>query len=193
MTFALCLLAAYLCGALPWSVWLGRWRYGIDPRALADGNPGASNAFRAAGWRLGVPVLLLDYLKGLAPVAVAHYTLDLPDSQLFWVAIAPTLGHAFSIFLRGRGGRGLTVMFGVWTGLTLYEVPLVMGAVAVIGTRLIKQDAPRSLAVPLAALIYLAARGEPVWMPGVAGVQAVVLALKIGYGWLRGPEVRHAA
>jgi len=179
--FAVSLVVAYLCGALPWSVWLGRWWYGIDPRAYADGNPGAMNAIRAAGWRLGIWVIALDYLKGFVPVLVAHYGLALPGHQLLWVAIAPTIGHAFSIFLRFRGGRALAVMFGVWTGLTLYAVPMFMGLIAVISTRLIKQDDFSSAALPLAVIVFLLVRGDPLWMVGVAVLQFVVIGAKIGY------------
>ncbi|RPI97370.1 MAG: glycerol-3-phosphate acyltransferase [Chloroflexi bacterium] len=179
--FVLSAAAAYCCGAIPWSVWLARRFYGVDPRRYADGNPGAMNAFRAAGWRLGVLVIALDYLKGFLPVLVANYGLALPGHQRLWVAIAPTLGHAFSIFLRLRGGRALAVMFGVWSGLTLYEVPMFMGLIALISTRLVKQDELRSASLPVAVIIFLLVRGEPLWMVGVATAQLLVVSAKIGY------------
>src|SRR5271165_2655802 len=119
-------LLAYLAGALPWSVWLGKSRFQTDPRDQADGNPGAANAFRAAGWRLGIMVLLLDFLKAAVPVGLARWSFSFPSAVLFWIALMPTVGHAFSVFLRFHGGRGIVVMFGVWTGLTLYHAPLVM-------------------------------------------------------------------
>lgn len=179
--FVLSVIAAYLSGAIPWSVWLGRWFYGIDPRRYGDGNPGAANAFRAAGWRFGVLVMMLDFLKAFIPVLYANYRLELPGNQLLWVAIAPTFGHAFSIFLRLRGGRALAVMFGVWTGLTLYEVPMFMGLIAIVSTRLVKQDFLRSAALPVAVIIFLLSRGDPLWMVGVAVAQLLVISAKIGY------------
>jgi glycerol-3-phosphate acyltransferase PlsY len=70
---------------------------------------------------------LLDYLKGAMPVAAALFNFNLSGWPLALAACAPVLGHAFSPFLRFRGGKGLTVTFGVWSGLTLAQAPLVLG------------------------------------------------------------------
>ena len=43
------ILLAFLCGSLPFSVWLGRIFCRTDVRRYGDGNPGATNAFRAGG------------------------------------------------------------------------------------------------------------------------------------------------
>jgi hypothetical protein len=40
MPFVALLILAYLSGALPWSVWLGKLFFHADPRSKADGNPG---------------------------------------------------------------------------------------------------------------------------------------------------------
>jgi glycerol-3-phosphate acyltransferase PlsY len=37
------------------------------------------------------------------------------------------MGHALSPFLRFRGGKALTVTFGIWTGLTLGQYPMIFG------------------------------------------------------------------
>lgn len=174
------IVVAYLCGALPWSVWLGKRFFAEDPRKRHDGNPGTANAFRAAGWRLGVPVLVLDFFKAFVPVAIARWVLGFQGEQLLLVACMPSIGHAFSVFLGFRGGRGLVSLFGVWTALTLYQVPLVMGAAAIGGRLLIKNDELASLAIPLVAIAFLLATRAPGWMVLVAVVQTGVLALKIG-------------
>ena len=124
-------------------------------------------------------MLILDFLKGFAPVFIAKWGLQLPDSQLFWVALMPTLGHAFSIFLGLRGGRALDTLFGVWTGLTFYEMPLVMGGAALVAMILLKDDAQRALAIPIVLIIALLIGGKPVWMIALAFAQLVVLASKI--------------
>ncbi len=174
------LILSYISGALPWSVWLGALFFHKDPRAQQDQNPGAANAFRMAGWRLGVAVLLLDFFKAFIPVALARWVMGFPDQQLFWIAIMPTMGHAFSIFLRFRGGRGIVVMFGVWAGLTLLRVPLVMGFTAIVSLFLLKNDEYRSLAVPLVLIPYLLLTGAPGWMTLLAIIQFLTLAAKIG-------------
>ena len=179
ITLALLLVLAYLSGAIPWSVWLGRAFYRADVRAVADGNPGATNAYRIGGWRLGAAVALHDFFKAFIPVGIARWALDLPAEQLFFVALMPTVGHAFSIFLRFRGGRALTTMFGAWSGLTLYEVPMVMGGAAIVATFALRNDAHRALAVPGMALLYTLLRGKPAWMVALGAAQLLILVIKL--------------
>jgi glycerol-3-phosphate acyltransferase PlsY len=117
----------FLLGAMPFSVWLCRLLLHTDVRRYGDGNPGGINAWRAGGWRTGLPVLFLDYLKGAVPVGLAHFAFGLSGWWLVPVAVAPVLGHAFSPFLGLRGGKALAATFGVWTGLTLGEGPMFLG------------------------------------------------------------------
>lgn len=178
--FFLWLGIGYLSGALPWSVWLGRWFYSVDPRHEGDGNPGALNAFRAGGRRLGIATLVLDFLKAFIPVAVARWVVGFPVDQLFWIALMPSLGHAFSVFLGLRGGRALVTWFGVWAALTLYEIPLVMGAAAIGGTLVFKRGEFRALAIPLVLITYLLARGAAHWMVFLSIAQLLILGAKVG-------------
>ncbi|MEP7358017.1 MAG: glycerol-3-phosphate acyltransferase [Anaerolineales bacterium] len=120
-------LFGFVCGSLPFSAWLARWLTGTELRRVGDGNPGAANAWKAGGWRVGLLALLLDFVKGAAPVALAQFVFHLAGPALGMVALAPILGHAFSPFLKFRGGKGLTVTFGAWAGLTLAEGPVVLG------------------------------------------------------------------
>ncbi len=117
----------FVLGAMPFSFWLGRLSLHVDIRRYGDGNPGAANAWRAGGWRLGLPASLLDYLKGAVPVGLACFNIGVSGWGLVAVALAPVLGHAFSPFLRFRGGKAVAVTFGIWTGLTLWEGPTLLG------------------------------------------------------------------
>ena len=117
----------FLAGALPFSVWVSRLAVGKDARQYGDGNPGAASAWAAGTWRIGLPVLALDYFKGAVPVALAHYIYHVSGPGLAVVGLAPVVGHAFSPFLRFRGGKGITVTFGVWTGLLPPAAPIVLG------------------------------------------------------------------
>ena len=127
MNTILWFIVGFISGSLPISVWLGRAFARADVRQIGDGNPGAANAWRAGGWRVGVAALLLDYFKGALPVSAAHFIVGVSGWPLTFVALAPILGHAFSPFLNLRGGKGLTVTFGVWSGLLLAQAPLVLG------------------------------------------------------------------
>ncbi len=120
-------LLAFLCGSVPFSLLLGFLVLKVDVRRYGDGNPGAANVIRASGWRVGIPAVLLDSFKGAAPVGSAYVVMGIQDWRIVPIAIAPVAGHAFSPWLRFRGGKAVAVTFGVWTGLTLGEAPILLG------------------------------------------------------------------
>ena len=129
MTTIVWILIGFVCGSLPFSVWVGRLEAHTDIRRYGDHNPGATNVTRAAGWRWGVLALILDMIKGALPVGLAWYWAGLSGWPLSLVALAPILGHAYSPFLGFRGGKAIAVSAGVWIGLTsglalLYFLPL---------------------------------------------------------------------
>ncbi|RME75200.1 MAG: hypothetical protein D6784_08435 [Chloroflexi bacterium] len=168
-------LLAFLSGSFPFAVWLGRLWTGKDVRTIGDGNPGGTNAWKLGGWRLGAIVLVLDFLKAALPVAVAGQVWQWNGGWLVAVAVAPVLGHAFSPFLRGRGGKGLAAAFGVWAGLTLAEGPLVMGLAMALSLKLRLRDGWAVVAGLLILLVYGLARG---WSPDV------LLVWRILFAWL---------
>jgi len=127
MSIILCSLIAFCAGALPFSVWVGRWMLGRDIRTYGDANPGASNVLRAGGKGAAALALVLDLLKGAIPVGVAHFQLGFTGWRLILVAILPVLGHAFSPFLRGKGGKAVATTGGIWCGLTIWEGPTIGG------------------------------------------------------------------
>ncbi|MBC7227451.1 MAG: glycerol-3-phosphate acyltransferase [Thermoflexales bacterium] len=140
-TVLLWTVLSFFSGSLPFSVWVGQLVARADVRRWGDGNPGAANAWRAGGWRAGVPALLLDYLKGATPVALARFGAGIDGWGLLPVALAPVLGHAFSPFLRFRGGKAIATTFGVWSGLTLWAGPTVMGLALTLAVALNRTDA----------------------------------------------------
>ncbi len=124
---AACAVLGYALGSLPFSVWLTRWRRRTDVRERGDGNPGAANAWKAGGWRIGVVTLLLDVAKGAVGPALARWLWGVEGWLLVPVAAAPVLGHATSPWLRFRGGKGIACTFGVWSALTTWLVPTTFG------------------------------------------------------------------
>lgn len=120
------IIIAFLSGTLMFSLWVGKLALRRDVRAVGDGNPGAFNLLSMSkGW--GAVGALLDALKGCIPVGIAKWSLVISGTPLVLIAIAPLLGHAFSPWLRFKGGKAVAVTFGVWTGLTLWEGPTVLG------------------------------------------------------------------
>lgn len=120
-------LLAFFSGSLPFSVWTGRLFLGKDIRAVGDANPGATNVLRAGGKGVAALALLLDFLKGALPVGLAHLRLGMTGWPLILIAVLPVLGHAFTPFLGGRGGKAVATTGGIWCGLTIWEGPTVGG------------------------------------------------------------------
>jgi acyl phosphate:glycerol-3-phosphate acyltransferase len=182
MTALLFTLIGYLLGSLPFSVWLTRLVIGVDVRQVGeDTNPGAANVFKAAGkskWWLGMSVLLLDGFKGLIPVAVAYYNFNVTGWALVPVALAPIVGHAYSIFLRFRGGKAVATTFGIWTALTVYRAPLVLGGFFIIFALILSGGAWPVIFGMLGLLFYLLLTHAEAWLLAIWAGNLLIIILK---------------
>lgn len=121
----------FLCGSLMFSYWLGLLAK-KDLTKVGDGNPGAFNLWLATGYKLGLLGVLLDFMKGYFPLVVLIQREMIADSSIATVAFAPILGHAFSPFLRGRGGKAIAVTFGVWSAVTQFRISLVYAVILAV-------------------------------------------------------------
>lgn len=112
-------MAAYLIGSFPTSFILGKFLKNVDIRKVGSGNVGATNAFRVLGPRIGITVMVIDILKGFAPVwyAGTRRLGDRQDILILIVGLAAILGHVFTIFLNFRGGKGVATTGGVFLAL----------------------------------------------------------------------------
>ncbi len=117
------ILTAYLIGSMPFSVWVGKIFYGIDVREFGSGNAGATNTFRVLGKKAGIPVLIMDILKGVLAVCLAHFSDFASQSNplinyQIALGIAAVLGHIFPLFAGFRGGKGVATLLGVGVAIT---------------------------------------------------------------------------
>jgi glycerol-3-phosphate acyltransferase PlsY len=103
-------VVAFFVGAIPFGVVVSRLFYGTDLRASGSGNIGAANALRTLGKRGAAAVLVLDALKGYLP-ALAAWGFGGPLAAVI-AAFAAMLGHCYSPFLGGKGGKGVATLFG---------------------------------------------------------------------------------
>ena len=177
-------VAGFLLGSIPFSYLVGRIMAHTDIRRYGDGNPGGINAWRAGGWRAGMPAILLDFLKGAVPVGVARALVGVSSWGLVAVGLAPVLGHAFSPFLRLRGGKAVAATFGAWAGLTLAEGPTALGASVGILYLVQRSDAWSVILGMLGLLVYLVVRGAHPGMFAIWGGHFLVL------GWKHRRELR---
>lgn len=127
----------YLLGSVPFGLLISKYR-GVDVRRAGSGNIGATNVWRVLGWRYGLSAFALDTLKGLLPMALAPQiwssigvwsVMTAAGGQrayIAWLAVgaAVILGHIFPVYLRFRGGKGVSTSLGVLLGVwPYYTVP----------------------------------------------------------------------
>lgn len=113
------LILSYFLGSIATAVWAGKIFHGVDVREHGSGNAGATNVIRVLGWKTGIPVLLVDVLKGwlatMLPVffnLAGQDTAQLTNYQII-AGLAVVLGHIFPVFAGFRGGKGVATIFGV--------------------------------------------------------------------------------
>ena len=116
----LLILSAYLLGSIPFGVLVGR-HTGIDPRQGGSRNIGATNVARLMGWKWGLLVLALDIGKGISAVCLVQTD---NVNLMSMAAFAAALGHCYSIFLRGKGGKGVATALGVMCMIDLTAAAL---------------------------------------------------------------------
>lgn len=177
-------LLAFVLGALPFSVWVGRLAGKGDIRAVGDRNPGATNVLRSAGFLWFTLAMILDIAKAAAPVGLAYYVFGWRGWGMWLIAMAPVLGHAFSPFLGGKGGKAVAAAFGAWIGLTLYTMPIVSLAALVFWFGLIAVSGWAIMATLLSIGVYLLVfNPDPLLLAVLAG-QLVLL------GWTHRTDLR---
>jgi glycerol-3-phosphate acyltransferase PlsY len=116
MKTALLVAASYVLGSMPWGYWLPRLVKRDDIRRHGSGNIGGTNVWRVYGWRLGLPVVLLDTAKGFVPALVA--TLMVSHLAGVLAGAAAMLGHWRPLFLRWRrGGKVVATTGGAFLGV----------------------------------------------------------------------------
>jgi glycerol-3-phosphate acyltransferase PlsY len=111
-SWPLLLIGAYLVGSIPSAQLLARLK-GVDLRQVGSGNIGAGNLTHAVGPQWGLTAGVFDGVKGLVPVLLARYVLDMGLAASGMAGLAAVIGHCWSIFVRGRAGRGLATSAGL--------------------------------------------------------------------------------
>jgi len=118
MTPAIALLAAavvgYLLGAVPFGYLVAK-AHGVNILKEGSGNPGATNVKRVVGKKAGNAVFALDFLKGAVAAGWVFFLPLVAEAELAAAIVgicAAILGHSFSIFLKGKGGKGVATTMG---------------------------------------------------------------------------------
>lgn len=123
LAILLCAAGGYVSGATPFGYLAGKLK-GMDIRQHGSGNIGATNAIRVLGKGIGIPVFILDLLKGWLPVWLAKaWLITLPEGAALVstgavvTGLAAVLGHMFTFWLGFKGGKGVATTTGVLLGI----------------------------------------------------------------------------
>ena len=180
------LVAAYLLGAIPFGLVIGKLFFDVDIRERGSGNVGTTNAFRVLGKKAGIAVLACDMLKGYVPALIASLLFG-PWATIF-IASAPVAGHMYSVFLRGSGGKGIATGSAVALALVpaIYVVALGTWIAVLLLGRMVSL-ASLSAALMLAVLVVLT--DQP--LPYVIAALLVLVLVTIAHRGNIGRIFRH--
>ncbi len=113
LTALAALVGGYLCGSIPFGLILTRLAGLGDIRSIGSGNIGATNVLRTGNKGLAALTLLLDALKGLAPVLIAK---AFGTEAAMAAGFGAFVGHLYPVWLGFRGGKGVATFAGISLG-----------------------------------------------------------------------------
>jgi glycerol-3-phosphate acyltransferase PlsY len=169
-------LVAILAGGIPFGLIIVKLKSGEDVRESGSGNIGATNVLRTSGTAAGLITLVLDAAKGLFAVWLAD---TLTHGDVFWMsatALAALAGHAFSPYLKFKGGKAVATFLGAFGYLTPIPVLIVtlIFILVVATTRYLSLGSITGAALfPFACFIIL----HPEWPVLAAAFVAALLIL----------------
>jgi len=176
---------AYVLGSIPFGLVLVRMFRGIDVRQTGSGNIGTANVARVSR-ALGLWTLILDSAKGYAAVVIArviasHNPSSSARSTALIVgasALIAVLGHMYSVFLKGKGGKGVATAMGAFLGLSPWAV-LVVAVLYVVIYLIWHYTSLASITsaaiFPLIAAIFMTPAERTVLLPFVVVVCLVII------------------
>ena len=111
MTDIIALIISYLLGSIPMGLLLTKMMGKGDLRKVGSGNIGATNVMRVGGLRMAGLDWLLYMAKAIVAVFIGKYIGG--DSFGAWCGFAAIVGHCYPIWLKFKGGKGISSLFGV--------------------------------------------------------------------------------
>jgi glycerol-3-phosphate acyltransferase PlsY len=164
-------IIGYLCGSVPFGLFLTRAAGLGDIRNIGSGNIGATNVLRTGNRWLAAATLVLDASKAALPVLIARYYWGEQAAML--AAIGAFLGHCFPVWLGFKGGKGVAVMIGSLLALS-WPVGLIFCAVWLVIAFAQKMSSLAALTAAATSPVFAyVVVGE--WLAATAAVMALLL------------------
>lgn len=121
-------LFSYFMGSIPFGVIVSKYGHKdrVDIQKVGSGNIGATNVGRKLGFKYGALVAGLDTWKGALPVILTIYYFREPLwlAGIAWLCVF--LGHLFPVWLKFKGGKGVSVFVGGLLGLVGWQTILII-------------------------------------------------------------------
>lgn len=132
------LVLAYFMGSIPFGYIFFRLSEKKDIRGFGSQSTGATNVLRLKGWKYALPVAAFDVLKAVAAVWLA-LELFFDRRVASAAAFAVVLGHCFPIFIKFKGGKGVSTAMGAYVVLSPLPslISVLLFVVVVAATRLV--------------------------------------------------------
>lgn len=151
------ILFGYLAGGIPTGYLVVKRLKGYDIRTKGSGNPGTANVYRNAGALAGSITLVIDALKGFAPVFLSISLQPRRPELAIAAGAAAIIGHNWTPLLGFKGGKGVATSAGVFLAL----LPWPMAATMVVFALAVKLSGHISVgsmsaaaALPVAAIAF---------------------------------------
>jgi glycerol-3-phosphate acyltransferase PlsY len=151
-------VVGYLSGSIPFGLLLTRWAGLGDVRAIGSGNIGATNVLRTGNRTVAATTLVLDVLKGTAPVLLMKWSAG--DIAALIAGASAFVGHLFPVWLGFKGGKGVATYIGVLFGLA-WPLALVFLAVWVAIAALFRKSSLSALTATALGPLWAWLLAEP--------------------------------
>ncbi|HAN89077.1 MAG TPA: acyl-phosphate glycerol 3-phosphate acyltransferase [Erythrobacter sp.] len=167
-------LLGYLIGSIPFGLLLTKAAGMGDVRQIGSGNIGATNVLRTGNKGLAAGTLVLDLLKGFAPVAVAGHLWG--EVAMAFAAGAAVLGHCFPVWLGFKGGKGVATNAGVAFGLA-WPLGLAYAFVWLSVLAIFRISSLAGMAAVVAAAAAAPLFGYPQFFPVLGAIALLIIYL----------------
>ncbi len=130
-------MIGYVFGSIPFGYIVGKL-HGIDLRKVGSGSTGGTNVYRSLGLVWALVSGLLDFAKGAVFLIVVQSFVTLSRTDLFFLGLTPIIGHIYPVWLRFKGGKGVSVSFGILAYLLGAPISVIVGLIWVIAVKTIR-------------------------------------------------------
>jgi len=177
----LAVLIGYAFGTFQTAYVVGKLSAGIDIREHGSKNAGMTNVTRVVGKKQGFIVFVIDIIKAVLAFAVATLIWDgggtfFASSYVLpglYAGLGAILGHNFPVFLKFRGGKGVSCTLGLILMLD-WRVAVIAFAAGIVAVAVFRFISLASLLITFLAPVLMFIFGYDV---EVVALTAVIGAL----------------